>query len=281
MTLTSRTRFLQLAASAIAVLCVSTLATPAAAQVQNYVIGSQDVLTITVFDEPDLTGKYAVELDGTFSFPLIGHVKAAGLTLRDVEAELRTRLTGGYFQNPQLSVAIEQYRSQRVFVVGEVKNAGTYALTGGMTLIEALAKAGSITDAAGSEVLVIRGRDASAPAIPPQGEDANVTHVSLKELQGGRGAARSLSLSDGDTIYVPRADVVYVFGQVKNPGSYALRADTTVLQVLSLAGGVLPAGATNRLQIIRAGDPSKKQVKVKLTESVNAGDTIVVPERFF
>lgn len=108
-----------------------------------------------------------------------------------------------------------------------------------------------------------------------------MTRVNLKELQGGPAAARNLALSDGDTVYVPRAQLVYVFGQVKNPGSYPVQSDTTVLQVLSLAGGVLPTGAMNRLQVIRIVAGVKKEFKVKLTEGVNPGDTIVVPERFF
>ena len=85
-------------------------------------------------------GKYTVEADGTFTFPLIGRVKAGGLTLRSVEEALRKELSNGFFKNPQVSVAVEQYRSQRVFVVGEVRMPGTYPLTGDTTLIEALAR---------------------------------------------------------------------------------------------------------------------------------------------
>jgi polysaccharide biosynthesis/export protein len=178
-------------------------------------------------------------------------------------------------------VAIEQYRSQRVFVVGAVKNPGAYALTGDMTLIEVLAKAGSTTDAAGDDVMLIRGHGGTAAILPDAGAADDVVRVNLKDLQGGPAAARQLALSDGDTVYVPRAQMVYVFGQVKNPGSYPVQSDTTVLQVLSLAGGVLPTGAMNRLQVIRVVAGVKKEFKVKLTEGVNAGDTIVVPERFF
>src|SRR5215831_19033889 len=82
----------------------------------DYVIGPQDVLLIQVFDQPDLGGKYTVETDGTFTFPLVGRVKAGALTLRGFERELKARLADGYFKNPQITVAVEQYRSQRVFV---------------------------------------------------------------------------------------------------------------------------------------------------------------------
>ena len=126
----------------------------------------QDVLTVTVWDSPDLSGKFTVETDGSFTFPLIGRVKAGGLTLRQFEAELKKKLADGYFKNPQVSVAVETYRSQRIFIVGEVRNPGTYQLTGDMTLIEAIARAGSTTPGAAPEAIVVRapaGRQADGP----------------------------------------------------------------------------------------------------------------------
>lgn len=252
-----------------------------AGQAGDYLIGPQDLLSITVFDQADLSGKYVVELDGSFSFPLIGRVKVAGMTIGDVETELRDRLAKGYFKNPRVSVAIEQYRSQRVFIVGEVRNAGTYALTGDMTLIEALAKAGSTTSAAGDEIVVTRGTGAGDGSIPAAAPSHDGIRVSLKDLQTGVGAARHVALRDGDTIYVPRAEAVYVFGEVKTPGSFAIQSGMTVLQALSLAGGLTPYAAPNRVEVIRQIKGAKKKIKVKLDDIVQPGDTIVVPERFF
>src|SRR5437667_4023597 len=113
------------------------------AQSDDYVVGAQDVLGITVWNQPDLTAKYTVEVDGTFTFPFIGRVKVAGLTLRQIEVELKRQLAEGYYKNPQVSVAIDSYKSQRIFVVGEVRSPGAYPLGGNMTLMEALAQAGS------------------------------------------------------------------------------------------------------------------------------------------
>src|SRR4051794_14247544 len=85
----------------------------------DYVVGPHDVVMITSYDQPDLTGKFTVETDGTFSYPLIGRISAGGLTLRELEASLKKRLKdGGFFVNPQLTVAVEEYKSQRYFVVG-------------------------------------------------------------------------------------------------------------------------------------------------------------------
>jgi polysaccharide export outer membrane protein len=253
------------------------------AEQPDYLVGAQDVLTITVWDQADLSGKFTVEADGTFTFPLIGRIKAGGLGLRAIEAELRRLLSDGYFKNPQVSVAVEQYRSQRVFVVGEVRSPGTYSLTGNMTLIEALSRAGSTTAGASGEAVIARlGTGASEiGAAAPDASDAETVRVDLAALQSGA-LDKNIALRDGDTIYVPRAETIYVFGQVKNPGMYPLQqADTTVLQALSLAGGVTPRGATNRVRVVRLVDGRETQVKVKLGDVVRAGDTVIVPERFF
>jgi len=250
----------------------------------SYVIGSQDVLAIAVWDQADLSGKFTVETDGSFTFPLIGRIAAAGLTLRDLEAELRKRLTDGYFKNPQISVTVEQYRSQRIFVIGEVRVPGAYPLTGDMTLIEALARAGSTTIDATEEAVISRppaGKVATAPVLPNQDQAAEVIRVNIRDLQSGK-PSQNVVLQDGDTIYVPRAETIYVSGQVKSPGAYPLKSlDTTVLQALSLAGGITDRGSTNRIKIVRIVDGQKKELNAKLGDPVKPGDTIIVRERFF
>lgn len=250
----------------------------------NYVIGSQDVLLITVWDQPDLSGKFTVEADGSFTFPLIGRIMAGGLTLRDLEGQLRKRLADGYFKNPQVSVAVEQYRSQRVFVMGEVRLPGAYPLTGDMTLIEALARAGSTTVDAAGEAVIVRpatGKAGSVPVLPNQDDASAVIRISLSGLQAGQ-RSQNIALQDGDTIFVPRAETIYVFGQVKNPGAYPLKSmETTVLQALSLAGGVTDRGSTSRIKIVRLIEGKKVELKARLGDTVKPGDTIVVQERFF
>ena len=279
---TARRKAVWGAAALFAVLGFVATAPAATAQsAADYVIGAQDVLTVQVFDQADLGGKYTVEADGTFSFPLIGRVTAGGLTLRSFEVELKRKLADGYFRNPQVTVAVEQYRSQRVFVMGEVRAPGPVALTGGMTLIEALARAGSTQPTASGEVAVVRApQGAKGPVVPAQDAGTEVFRASIRDLESGA-LSQNIELRDGDTIFVPRAETAYVFGQVKNPGGYAVQKDTTVLQALSLAGGVTENGAMNRVKVVRIVDGAKREVKVKLTDIVRAGDTIIVPERYF
>ena len=251
------------------------LAAPLGAQT-NYVVGAQDVLTVTVFGESELSGKYTVEQDGTFTFPQIGRVKAGGLTLRDLEQELKNRLADGYLRNPQVAVAIENYRSQRILVLGEVRSPGEYQLNGEMTLLAALARAGSTTPTAGREATIVRPR-----RNPKEGEDGSeVIRIDLGDLQAGN-IALNVALHDGDTINVPKAQSVFVAGQVKTPGAYAVDPGTTVLQMISLAGGLTDRGSDSRIRIQRTVSGRQVDVGAKLTDLVKPGDTIIVKERFF
>lgn len=293
MALPRQTRF----ASVVALVVTAAWVTPAVAQTaayttsptiaRDYVVGSQDVLNITSQDDPALSGKFTVEADLTFTFPLLGRVRAGGLTLREVESQLQAKLVeGGFFKEPQIMVSIEQYKSQKVFIVGEVRNPGAYALSGDMRLVEVLALAGSTLPTAAGEVVIVPAGAESLVVLPGAVAEAEasgvpVVRVNLRELQNGA-FQQNVQLAGGDTVFVLKAENIYVFGQVKNPGAYPLQQDvTTVLQGLALAGGVTDRGATSRVEIVRTVNGEQKKMKVKLDETLLPGDTIVVPQRFF
>jgi polysaccharide biosynthesis/export protein len=256
--------------------------TPSASAQSEYVVGAQDVLSIAVYDQADLTGQFTVDEDGSLTFPLVGRVMVAGRTVRDVEAELHRLLADGFLKNPQVSASIAQYHSQRLFVMGEVRAPGAYPLTGNMSIIEAIARAGGTTPQAAEEVLIVRpssddGGDGPRAA---DAEDATVIRVNVAEIQSGE-LSMNVSLHGGDTVVVQRAQGIYVFGQVKAPGSYPIEKGMTVLQALSLAGGVTDRGSTGRINVVRTVDGKKEEMKVKLADVVEPGDTIIVKERFF
>lgn len=264
----------------IAALAVLTSTGVAAQTGGDYVIGTQDLLAITVFDQAELSGRYTVEVDGSFTFPLVGRVKAGGRTLRQFESELKRLLADGFFLNPQVAVTVEQYRSQRIFVVGEVRQPGSYALTGDMTVIETLARAGSMTTLAAGEVVIVRGRRAPHLTVPGEEEAAHVIRVSVRDLEAGN-LSMNVQLKDGDTVFVPRAESIFVFGEVKNPGVLMMQPDMTIRQALAMAGGATEQAATNRIRIVRIVNGNKQDLKVKLEDRVLPGDTIVVPVRYF
>jgi polysaccharide export outer membrane protein len=258
-------------------------AVPAQDPQDGYRIGPQDVVAITVYNEADLSRRYTIEADGSFTFPLLGRIQAAGLTPRELEAELKRRLDGRILKDPQVTVAVEEYRSQRVFVHGEVRSPGTYQLTGNMTVLEALARAGSTTSTAADSALIVRpaaGGQTAGRVLPGEDSSAQVIPVDLAALQAGS-LKDNVPLRDGDTIVVPRAQSIYVYGQVRTPGAYPPEKGMTVMQALTLAGGLSDRGTTRGLKIIRTVNGKKKEVKVKLTDLVQPGDTIVVKERLF
>ena len=248
---------------------------------QDYAIGPRDTLRIEVFNQPDLGGRYTVETDGALSFPLIGRIAAGGSTVRAFEQALVDRLSAGYFRNPRVTVSVEAYNSQRVFIVGEVRQPGAYTLAGEMSLIELLALAGSTTATAAGEAVVVRaGAGADRPVLPQDREGAETLRVDLGALETGD-LSQNVSLRHGDTVFVLEADVVYVFGEVRNPGRYPIRNGTIVLQVLSLAGGSTEFAALNRVRIVRVVNGRQVEIRVDLNDPVRPDDIIRVPERFF
>jgi len=246
----------------------------------NYVVGPEDILAVIVFNEAQLSGRYRVENDGHFSYPFLGRVKAGGATVAEVANRLRSRLADGYLRNPQVTVEVEQFRSQSVFVIGEVRTPGKYMLSGSVSLIEALAQAGSVTQQAGGEVLILHPRDGArgSGVTTPERSDADVPRVNLHEIETGR-LSRNVTIRDGDTIFVPKAERFFVTGFVRTPGSYTLEPNMTVLQAISMAGGVTERGSGRRLRVTRVVNGERKDLDAKPTDLVQPGDTITVRQR--
>ena len=202
--------------------------------------------------------------------------------MEQLEETLQTRLLDGYFRNPRVTVAVAEYKSQRVFVVGEIRSPGAYPLAAETSLIEILALAGLTPTASGAAVVVRAGgrRPAGNGGEPGPGDNADTVRVNLRDLEGGD-LSRNVLLRDGDTVFVPRAEVVYVFGEVHEPGSYPIQEGMTVLQALSLAGGSTEFAALNRLTVMRVVDGEQVEIRVELDDLVERDDTISVPVKFF
>jgi polysaccharide export outer membrane protein len=257
----------------------------------DYVVGQNDVLAVMVIDQAPLTGKFIVRADGTFVYPLLGNVKASGLTLQAIEDQMRAGLAKGYLKDPQVSVSVDQYRSQQIFVMGEVRQPGVMQFTGTMTLVEALARAGSTTEHAGSDAVVIRSKNgipvsdavalaSTEPRPDAAAKDADIIHANLEFLRTGA-VTDNISLKGGDTIFVPRAPSVFISGEVRSPGEFTIRTGMTVREALALAGGVIERGSTRRIQVIRLSNGVRSTKSVNLNDLVQAGDNIVVRPRLF
>lgn len=246
----------------------------------SYVIGPQDSIRITVFDEAELSGTYRVESDGMLMFPLVRRVPASGLTLREFQDRLTKQLAAGFIRNPQVRVEIDQYKSQSVFVMGEVRTPQKVTMTGSMTLLEALAQAGSPTTTASSIVTIIHPQRVNTTGAMPDPEaekDAEKSVVNLTDLQ----AANAFVLRDGDIITVPKAETFYIAGMIRNPGSYVLQVGETLEQALAVAGGLSERGTTRGIKANRLVNGKQVEVALKLADMIKPGDTITVPSRLF
>src|SRR5262249_54546488 len=162
-----------------------------------------------------------------FDYPLLGRVRAAGLSVRAIQEDMTARLKKDFLVNPQVAIEVETYRSQSVYVTGQVRQPGAVPLTGNMTVMEALARAGSPTPDAGSYIVINRRPPGEGSSQPDQ------ERIAMSDLQNGR--LQTITLRDGDTIYVPKAETFFVTGQVRNPGPYLIDGDLTIARALSMA----------------------------------------------
>jgi polysaccharide export outer membrane protein len=298
-----------------AVAAVSQTARPA-----DYEIGPGDVLKVVVIGQAQMTGDFTVDPQGMVNFPILGKIKASQHTTLELERKVTTLLADGILRRPQVTISVAEYGSQRVFVTGEVQRPGRYPLKADRTLLALLGDIGALGQNVGHEVIVIRppglagtasgpavtagstdppesagtstGADdpsagavdttapASIPGLPFVAPGSEVIRISLLELQSGN-PEKNVTLEAGDTVYFPKASQVYVMGSVARPGPYRYQEGMTVLQVLTLAGGVTERGSQGRAKFIRIVDGKKVEKKAKPTDFVLPEDTIVVPERFF
>ena len=248
----------------------------------SYKIGLNDEVKITVYEEPDLSMMYRVDADGSISFPLIGRVQAAGGTLAELQQRITAMLAAGYIRNPQVRAEVNQYKSQFVYVIGEVRAPGKITMTGTtMTLLEALALAGSPTPSASNEVIVVHPKRPNATTAPTGTdiEGARIT-VNRKDLELGK-AGQDVVLLDGDIINVPSAQHFYIIGMVRNPGTHVLDPGMTIQQAIALAGGLNERGSDRRIKISRLVKGRLTELSVNLEDKIQPGDTITISGRFF
>jgi protein involved in polysaccharide export with SLBB domain len=257
---------------------------PAAVAGTDYTIGALDLLSITVWGHPDLSNDYQVDSQGFVPFPLVGRIKANGLTVTELAALLTTLLEKDYLVNPQVFVAVKEYLSRKIQVIGEAERPGLFYLTGPTTVLQALGRAGGITKGAGRQLIVML-----APRDPngnPVGGSV-MLRVNLDKVLAGD-SAEDISLEDGDRIIVPRAQTAafFVLGEVNRPGTFPLDKETTVLDAITIAGGFNEKAAPSAIRIIRrTPDGGQETVLVDLGRAVGTdrmarledGDTILVP----
>ena len=273
---------LLLAAAVILSLAIPAPGQTPGSQAQDYRIGPKDVLKVTIWGHDDLSRQVVVSADGSFQFPLIGDVRVAGLTPGAIETLLRDLLGKDYLVDPQVSVSVQEYRSQRVFVLGEVEKPGTYAMTGRTTLLDVLSQAGGPGKNAGRQVVVVRVPTSDGP-VTPVAAGSVMLRGNLKRLLDGEGG-ENISLQNGDTVFVPKLTSFFVLGEVLRQGAYAMEKETTALEAVTLAGGFTDRAAPGGAKILhKRPDGGQDTIEVDLTDPkarevrLDEGDTLLIP----
>ncbi|MDA8388598.1 MAG: polysaccharide export protein [Nitrospiraceae bacterium] len=247
----------------------------------DYEIGPQDLLDISVFEVKEMTNTVRVSGNGYIGMPLVGRIKAEGLTSVQLE-DLIARKLRRYLQDPTVSVFIKQYRSQPISVLGAVRAPKIYYVTGQMHLLDMLAMAGGLAPDAGNVCIV---------QSVGSGKDPKQTVVNLEELLNKGHAGLNIPVYGGQIVDVPRGGMFFVDGAVHKPGSFRIEGNTTLTQAISMADGFAYSAVKSNIRIYRATGTAKRKMLAVNYESILKGkspdlalqdrDVIIVPENGF
>jgi polysaccharide export outer membrane protein len=261
-------------AAGAAALAQPVTAAPAAVT-PEYRIGPGDLLRVGVYQNPDLSLETRVTEAGTISFPLLGAVRVGGLSVTAAERAIADGLRAGSFvRQPQVTIAVTLFRAHQASVLGAVQRPGRFALeTLDLRLSDLLAMAGGIAPFGADSVVLLGARDGRPVRM----------EIDLPSLFAG-GAARDRDplVLNGDTIWVDRQPVVYIYGEVQRPGPMRLERGMTLMQALATGGGLTPRGTERGIRIHRkSGDGRVQTMQLALEDRVQDGDVIQVRESLF
>ena len=243
---------------------------------ESLLIGSGDLLHVTIFREPDLEQKVRVKDSGEIDLDLAGSVKVAGLTPGDAAKIIAQVYVDGRFLNrPQVSVLVEEYATQNVSILGQVKNPGAVPLTTPRSLLDVLSLAGGLTEIADRHITI-------------QHKDKSGSITVFLSNNADASLHASVMVYPGDTVLVPKAGVVYVLGDVAHPGGYVMQDDArlTVLQAVAMAAGVNRTAKEGATRLLRKVNGSYQEQLVSLREmergekpdiQLEADDVLYVP----
>jgi polysaccharide export outer membrane protein len=226
----------------------------------SYRVGKGDNISLKVFGEPDFSVTARLSREGSISYPFLGELELAGLTVSQIEQKITSGLKGDYLVDPKVTVTVLEYR--QLFVNGQVQSPGGYAFEPGMTVNKAISLAGGFAESASrDEIFVIRDGSVSATPSP---------------------AKLDTYLGPGDILIVKEYQKFYVNGAVRNPGSYGFIPNLTVEKAISIAGGLGEyANSWSKIYIIREGDETQTPTRVEMKTAVYPGDIIKVEESPF
>jgi polysaccharide export outer membrane protein len=237
------------------------------------ILGPGDVVRVSVYGSPDLGIETRISDTGLISFPLVGQVEIGNLPVVQAEKKLASLLEGGGFvRKAQVNIIVTVPANTLVSVLGNVNRPGRYPLDGRRTLMDLLALAGGINSDGGDTVSLIR----------KTGDTTTKQTVDIIDMVRTGQLSQDAVLLANDILYVERAPRFYIYGEVQRPGAFRLERSMTVLQALSVGGG-LSARGTQRGIVIKRRDAEGKQqmIDAKHDDLVQVDDVLYVKESWF
>ncbi len=244
-----------------------------AVDILDYPLGPGDIVRIQVFQNPDLTTETRVSENGSITYPLIGVVEVGGLAIAAAERKIAAALkNGGFVRQPQVNIVILQMRGNQVSVLGQVNRPGRFPLETLSRVSDMLAAAGGATPTGDDFAIVTGLRDGK-----PFRKVIDIPALYLAEKSD-----EDIILAGGDTIYIHRAPVFYIYGEAQRPGAYRIERGMTVMQALAQGGGPTPRGSEWWLRLHRTNaDGVVERLSPEMTDSIQPNDIIYVRESIF
>ncbi len=265
----------------------------------TYILATDDQVTVRVLDLEEISGNnntappIRIDLRGNINIPVVGRIHAAGLTCEQLEAAIAERLKS-VLNDPEVTVAIAEFRSQPVSVLGSVKNPGVHQIHGRKTLFEVLSLAGGLNADAGNAINITRAVETGLLPLPGTTLDATrkyqIGQLNVRDVMDARHPENNIVIQPNDVITVPKADLVYVIGAVKKSGGFILseREHISVLQALSLAEGLDRVAAPKNAKILRQQGTTQERAEVPVNlklilegkskdVSMGANDILFIP----
>ncbi|WP_240788529.1 polysaccharide export protein EpsE [Ramlibacter henchirensis] len=252
---------------------------PAAEQGANtpsadYRLGPGDQIRVQVYQNPDLSIEARVSEQGTINYPLVGAINLGGNTIGQAENKIASALKNGNFlKQPQVNIVLLQVRGNQVAVLGQVQKPGRFPLeTTNTRVSDLLAAAGGVTPM-GDDTLIVTGTRNGQPFRKV---------IDIPALFLNQRSQDDITVQGGDTLFVNKAPVYYIYGEAQRPGPYRIERGMTVQQAVAQGGGPTPRGSLNRLRLTRVG-PDGRQVETdaRLGDPVLPNDVIFVRESLF
>lgn len=261
----------------------------------RYTLGPGDLISLHVTDLDDVSDKpVRIDPSGTIDLPLVGRVQAAGITVEQLRSELSKQLTK-YIQSPQIAINVVEYHSQPVSVLGAVNTPGIQQLQSPKRILDVISVAGGLKAEAGSRLTITREMRWGALPLPNARLDSSgqfsIAEVNLDELTKSQNPRNNILVLPNDTLSIPKAEIVYVLGEVKKSGGFPLVSHEriSIIKALALAEGLDRDAAPKRARIVRASEVStenSKEVPVDIAQilagkapdvELSADDVLFIP----